>query len=342
MRLLTALLVTSLGLAATACGSTPEPAPQPAASKTRVLATFRASQSTRDKLGVQRWVLWVTPKGTLVYEGMDSQHHHVSHLSFRIGRDGKTQAMHTYNLGWADLPSNQKGIARFRTDKTPIESSMPNSVVSWTKFASYDFQLYSKRGGKLSYGCAGDILWTVGGVLASIAACNPISEVLSGGTATFACAGALVGGVGAGAVSAYEDCFSSSSQQQTPDQKTSSNDQGGTQQASNDTNGQNGNPSTGASDPGADPNSGASGNPDPGTGTPSSPGSDPNSPGSTPDPNSGTPDPGTPDPNSAPDPNAGAPDPGTPDPGSSNPGGSDPGSSDPGGSDPGGSEVFEV
>jgi hypothetical protein len=223
MRLATIGLVSSIALASLACGSSPEaPRAAPVAATARTLAVFSASATAKQKLGVDKWVIWVTAKGTLVYEGVDAKRHHVSHLSFRVARDAA--GARTYNLGWQSVPAKQQGVARFRSDRSAIVDAMPSAVVKWTQLAQKDLAAFKKRGGKLSYGCAADVLTTMAGMLGALATCNPISEVLSLGTAALGC-GASVLGIAAGAVGVYEDCFPQSSS--SPSSPGSSGDQGG-------------------------------------------------------------------------------------------------------------------
>lgn len=232
MRLATIGLVSSIVFATVACGSSPDvPRPAPAAATAKTLAVFSASTTAKQKLGVDKWVIWVTAKGTLVYEGVDAKRHHVSHLSFRIGRD-ESGGSRTYNLGWQSVPAKKKGVARFRSDRTAIVDAMPSAVVKWTQVAQKDLAAFKKRGGKLSYGCASDVLATMAGVVGSIATCNPFSEVLSLGSATLVC-GAAVLGTAAGAVGIYEDCFPQSSSSSSS--SSGDSESGGTSSSGSDT-----------------------------------------------------------------------------------------------------------
>ncbi len=259
------ILPLALGYGTMAC-STPEPLPTKHTTKTSSkadgLVSFDASDETSADLGIVKWRVRIQD-GVAVMEGLNSSKKVMGHVALRQATGSQTKQVIT-TIWWANANDSNKGILKVRADKTILNSKMPALMTVWGDHANKDLEAFKSKS-KEEYGCIGDILWTIGGGLAAIGTCASVPLTNLPGAA--ACAGTIIGGPVAGAVSAWEDCGGSSSSSSSAPGTASNDTTGNDTTASNaSTGGDQGAGDQGGQGTGTDQASNAGDNPNPGAG----------------------------------------------------------------------------
>jgi hypothetical protein len=198
-----AILATAAGCSA---GSEPQNATHPEAPA--ALAAIQSTPESEASLHVASWELY------------ESKLHGYNVLA----RDRVGKVLHAINVHV--ISQSQSPYKRVRLDfghdavmvvdqeLGVVHSSLTREHLEISKGLG-DALAASKQRGETPYSCLGDILWAVGGLIATIPACAAVIPGVATGPidalAVAACVGTFVGGAAAGTVSAWQDCTSNSS-----------------------------------------------------------------------------------------------------------------------------------
>jgi hypothetical protein len=192
-----------LGTTTLACGSSHEAAPAP--KHQLPLVTMPASAETTAATGITTWELYnarrsvgATQAYEVVARSAESSVVRAMKVQMISQKVIKGAGRSTFVSSKPHLLMDGKGVV--------LESTLTRGAMEANIHLKHDT---SARGGAQQYGCQGDILWAIGGFIATFATCSlAVAGAVIGpadALMVVACAGTAVETAGA-VISSYEDC----------------------------------------------------------------------------------------------------------------------------------------
>jgi hypothetical protein len=174
------------------------PSEEHARSLPEPLATTPSGQETLEKTGIARWEVYGSKRS-------DSRYHVLAR-----GRNNEFKNAVRLDVSQTVKVTTHRPLLRFDARGNLLESTFTREQLEFATHLHRDLQ----ERGEQAYGCAGDILWAVGGLIATVGSCAAVIPAAAAApiepAVVYTCVGTFVGGFAAGVVSAVEDCQISS------------------------------------------------------------------------------------------------------------------------------------